>query len=187
MLHLSIPASEIFNNRTETFRTIGGADVDLEYSLFTISRWEAKYHKPYISSAQDMSRIETIGLYKAMCMTDGVGDDVWLGITGKQEKIIFEYMSNPMSATVINKKALENQKKSYSRRGRQVTSELIYVQMASLGIPFTCEHWHFNRLMTLIELAALENAPPKKMSKADAAKAWKEQNAQMRSKTNSRG
>lgn len=187
MLHLSIPATEIFDRRNEVFKTIGGAEVDLEYSLFTISRWEMKYHKPYISTADKLRRDEVLGLYKAMCMTENIGDDVWLGITGKLEKKIFEYMSDPMSATVINKKIVESESHPKSGRRRQITTELIYFQMATLGIPYTCEHWHFNRLMTLIELAALENAPPKKMSKADVAKAWREQNSQMRSKTRSRG
>ena len=33
-------------------------------------------------------------------------------------------------------------------------SELIYWYMSQLGIPFECDKWNLNRLLTLIRLAA---------------------------------
>lgn len=185
MLHLSVPATELINNRTSTFETIGGAELDLEYSLYTISIWESIYKKPYISSAGKLTRVEILGLFKAMCLTPNVDRKVWLGLTGKLEKKIFEYMSDPMSATKINKKAIADPKPG--KRHEPVTTESLYSQMAILGIPFECEHWHLNRLLTLIELTALRNSPPKKMSKTEVARAWREQNTAMRQQTKSRG
>lgn len=183
MLHLTIPAHEIFNSKTEQFKIIGGGEIDLEYSLYTIALWESIFQRPYISK-QEMTRAELVGLYKAMCVTPDISDTVWLGITPAIEKEIADYMTNPMSASKVNRNAIVTKSKN---RHEVITAEVIYFQMATFGIPFECEHWHFNRLMRLIEVCAVKNAPPKKMSKAEAARQWNEQNEAMRKKLNSRG
>ena len=68
-----------------------------------------------------------------------------------------------------------------------ITSELIYYWMTALNIPFECQRWHLNRLMTLIEVAGIKNQPAKKMSKKDIAAQNRSLNAARRAKMNSRG
>ena len=55
------------------------------------------------------------------------------------------------------------------------------------GIPFECEKWHFNRLMTLIKVCDEKNKPKKKMRKGDIARRNRSLNAARRAKMHSRG
>lgn len=182
-LHLILPASEVYDPRKEEFVTLGGIEVDLEYSLYTIALWESKWKKPFIKSLQHLTRKEEIGWYKAMCLTPNVPDDAWLTMTYKIRKDILEYATDPMSATTINHRG----PKTPSSKKTLLTAELVYYYMVTLGIPFECEHWHFNRLMKLIDVCFVKNTPPKKMGKQEAAAMYRELNAQNRAKYNSRG
>ena len=48
-----------------------------------------------------------------------------------------------------------------------ITSELIYYWMISMQIPVEFEHWHLNRLMTLLRVINVKNTPAKKMTNAE--------------------
>ena len=59
--------------------------------------------------------------------------------------------------------------------------------MIVLGIPFECEKWHLNRLMTLIRVVSAKNAPPKKMSKNEILAQQRRLNAERKAKFNTKG
>ena len=54
--------------------------------------------------------------------------------------------------------------------------------MSALQIPFEAERWNFNRLIALIRLASIKNAPEQKETKAEALKRTRETNLAMRAK-----
>ena len=59
--------------------------------------------------------------------------------------------------------------------------------MVALQIPFECEKWHLNRLLTLIEVCNRKNSPDKKMSKKQIADQNRALNALRRKKFGTRG
>lgn len=179
MLRLSLPSLETFNEEKQEFETIGGLTVELEHSLYTVAKWEAKHKTEFVQSKMDFDFI--MSYIKEMCMTEDVPDNAWLCLTKSQINEILEYINDPSTATKFNKQ------NNPSHSSRITTAELIYYWMFSLQIPMECEHWHFNRLMTLIELASKESMPKKKMGKREAMQQQREINAMRRSKYNTKG
>ena len=59
--------------------------------------------------------------------------------------------------------------------------------LISLGIPFECEKWHFNKLMTLIRVCIAENNKGQKMSKKEIAAQNKAINDARRARLGSMG
>ena len=182
MLRLFLRSVETFNEDTQEFETIGGTSVDLEHSLYTVSKWEEIHKEPFGQATVDIRFV--MGYLECMCVTENIPSSYWACLTHQQLNDVMQYIQDPHTAHVFNR-----QQQKPSRR-RTVTAELIYCWMITLNIPIEFEHWHFNRLMTLIEVCTKENAPKKPMTKAEKAAAVKRQrelNAARRAKYNSKG
>lgn len=180
MLQIVVPGVEQYDPVQNLFYTTRDTKLTLEHSLVSISKWESKWKTPFLSLKQYTPE-QFLDYVKCMTITQNVDPYVYSALTKDNRKAIAKYMEDPMTATTVNDKHLKG------GRNRVVTSELIYYWMTALNIPFECQKWHFNRLMTLIRVAALEQQPPKQMSKRDIMSQNKALNAARRAKHHSRG
>jgi len=161
MLKIIIPAVEHYDEVKNIFIKSKEQTLILEHSLVSISKWESKWHKPFLAN-KEKSLEETVEYIK--CMTvNSVEEGFNYGLlTHNNIKEVNAYIANPMTATTFS-----NQKKTLNRE--ITTAEIIYHWMVALNIPFECQKWHLNRLLTLINVCNIKNSPPSKMNKKEAA------------------
>ena len=178
MLYVTVPARELFDEIKQEFITTKEYKLALEHSLVSLSKWEAKYCKPFLSK-EEKTFDESIDYIKCMCMTQNIDDSVFKLLTTDNISEINAYIEAPMTATWY--------KRETTNQWRVVTSELIYYWMIALNIPFECQKWHLNRLLTLINVCNLENQPKKKMSKKEVYSRNAAINAARKAKMNSKG
>lgn len=161
MLVLNIKDTEIFDEKNNEFIYIKAQTLELEHSLISISKWESKWHKSFLNSSKNDEEI--IDYIKCMVVNSKKVDDrIFHFLSKEQIKLINGYIDNPMTATTFN----EQQSNGKPGSKNIVTSELIYYWMTEYGIPFECQKWHINRLLTLIKICSIKNQPQKKMSKS---------------------
>ena len=157
MLQIKIPKTELWDEKNEVFIINNKEQIlTLEHSLLSISKWESKWKKPFLSK-DEKTDAETIDYIRCMTITSNVDSTVYNFIDSKIIEQVNNYIDDPMTATWFNDK-----EKSNSRQ--IITSELIYYWMIALNIPWETQKWHLNRLLTLIKVCNIKNAPPKKMS-----------------------
>jgi hypothetical protein len=161
MLQVTIPSIEVFDETRNEFITIKEQTLQLEHSLVSISKWESKWTKPFLSKNSKTTE-ETIDYVRCMTITQNVNDDIYNYLNPKNIEIINKYIDSDMTATTISK---ENN----TINREIITAEIIYYWMISFTIPFECQKWHLNRLLTLINVCNIKNSPPKKMSRTEQA------------------
>lgn len=182
MLTIKIPETEFYDEVTNRFGIIPAQELRLEHSLLSISKWESKWHKPYLdTTTYEKTNEMNLDYIKCMTITQNVSDMVYSCLTPENINEIAEYISNPMTATWFSDE-------SNSRTSSEVvTSELIYYWMTASGVPFSCEKWHINRLLTLIKICSIKNGKPRKMSQKETAARYKALNTARRAKLGSKG
>lgn len=182
MLDITIPSTEYFDDRNNCFIQTREQKLRLEHSLVSLSKWESKWHKPFLSiNAEKRTWEETVDYVRFMTITQNVDPDIYYALTDDNIKEIEKYISDPMSATWFSNK-------NNARPSRQVvTSEIIYYWMIKQDIPFQCEKWHLNRLMALIRVCNEMDSGGKKMSKKDIYRQNRALNSARKKKYNTRG
>lgn len=181
MLEIKVPISpEGWDDKNECFVEPEVKVLRLEHSLVSLSKWESKWCKPFLSKEEKTDE-ETLDYIKCMTLTQNVDSSVYEHLTRENVEEIRKYIDFPMTATTFNNHA-------QGGRGREtVTSELIYYWMIALNIPFECQKWHLNRLLTLIRVCNVKNTPPKKMSQSEILRQQADLNAQRLKAMNTRG
>lgn len=171
---ITIKGIDFWDEVTEEFISVKTQTITIEHSLVSISKWEQKWHKPYLGS-EVKTRAESIDYVRCMTITQHVDPLLYECITPKQMEEINAYISDPMTATWFDDSV--NKQRSHDI----VTNEVIYGWMSALQIPYDpCQKWHFNRLMTLIRVVNENNQPEKKMSQRDALELQRKLNAKRR-------
>lgn len=156
MLKITIPGLEYYDEIKNEFVYYNEQVLQLEHSLVSISKWESKWCKPFLSG-NDKTTEQIIDYIRCMTITQNVNPDVYNRLTEQNIKAINEYIDHPMTATTF-----------FDEKGGSreiITSEIIYYWMVAFNIPFECQKWHLNRLLTLIKVCNVKNNPPKKMSR----------------------
>ena len=185
MLLIKVPANirEDYDDSTGEFiYTIVEKEqiLALEHSLVALSKWESKWCKSFLSN-KEKSREEITDYVRCMTITQNVNPEVYDRLSKENVEQIRQYIEAPMTATYFS------EDKSSKKNNEVVTSELIYYWMIALNIPFECQKWHINRLLTLIRVCNIKNQPPKKRSRREILSSNAALNAARRKKLNSRG
>lgn len=181
MLTLHIKSSELWDEENSKFVTVKETTIKLEHSLVSISKWESKWNKVFLSK-EPKTYEETIDYIRCMTLTQNVDPIVYQCLTNDDIDLVDAYIDAPMTASTVRDESPEGVK---SRE--QTTSELIYYWMVAYQIPFECQKWHLNRLLMLIRICNVKNAPPKKRSKRDLYKRNAAINAANKKKFNTKG
>ena len=182
MLKIYIPPKEGWDDFKEEFISFDGQTLCLEHSLVSISKWEALWHKPFISK-DEKTRQELISYIKCMTITQNVKDYAYNFLTNENIETINKYLADSHTAAWLSK---DNSPKTNS--SEQITSELVYYWMIANEIPFDpCEKWNFNRLMTLIRICSIKNNPGKKMKPKEVLRNQAMMNKLRRAKLGTKG
>lgn len=186
MLQIVLPEIDGWNESLEEFLTIPEVTLRLEHSLVALSKWESKYCKPFLD---DVDRTSEEMLFYIECMSLDPIDSLTLRrLTHDDQKRINEYITHPHTATTVHSYITPAEKHGGFEF---ITSELIYGWMVQARIPFECERWHLNRLITLIRTVQILNDPkPKKrpmrdvIAERNALNARRRRDAELRRKHN---
>ncbi len=168
MLRIIIKGEELFNETDNTFSSTEDVVFDLEHSLISLSKWESKYEKPFLSSEKKTSE-EILEYIKTMVITPDPDLDVQRYIDSKQSATTFGAMPERRGP------------------GETITSELIYYWIVFFNIPFDCQYWHLNRLFSLIKICNIKSSKPKKLSRNEMAQRNRELNAKWKAELGTRG
>lgn len=180
MLKITIPAVEEWDEARQEFISTKETELCLEHSLVSISKWESKWHKHFIGN-RDLTSEMLIDYIRCMTLTQNVNPEVYYAMNDDVITQIKNYIDDAQTATWF----AESNEKKYSRD--IITSEIIYYWMIALQIPFECQKWHLNRLLTLIRVCNEKNQPEKKMSQAEVMRRNREINEARRRALNTRG
>lgn len=189
MLEITIPGGEYWDEAKEEFFFTKPVTLKLEHSLISISKWEAKWHEPFfekdaVRTGKTTSKSDEQVIDYIRCMTINKVDDpnVYYRLNGENVRKINEYISDPMTASVIN--SMDDKLKKSSEF---VTSELIYYWMIAFNVPVEFEQWHINRLIMLIRICSEKNKPPKKMTPRQIAERNRARNEARKAKLHTKG
>lgn len=181
MLRITIPAGEEqWDEINQMFIYPKEQTLQLEHSLVSLSKWESKWCKPFLTK-QEKTLEETLDYVQCMTLTQNVNPEVYNYLTTSYIDQINRYIDAPMTATHFT------EEKAVKASREQVTAEIIYYWMIALNIPFECQKWHLNRLLTLIKVCNIKNSPPKKRSRREIMKRNAALNAARRKQLNSKG
>ena len=177
MLTITIPAVDKFDEEKNEFIYCESQTVTLEHSLLSISKWEMKWKIPFplIQTTKMQAKItpeQFIDYVRCMTLTQNVKPEVYNNLSRKNVEKIMDYINDPMTATWFSKK-----KQQHHGKHPAITNEVIYYQMNINGISKEFEKWHFNRLMTLINVHNEKASPGKKMSQAELLEHYRSLNA----------
>jgi len=162
---------------------VQGTKLEFEHSLVSLSKWESIHEKPFFSWRKDDTKTqeEMISYFEEMLISPADRTDLVSLLTPQQQVAVVEYINSERTATTVR----EVQQKPGPKEN--VTSELIYYWMISFEIDWEAQHWHLNRLMTLIRICSVKNSKPQKQPASSTAAKYREMNEARKKKLGTSG
>lgn len=179
MLTINVLLSEEFDDDLEKF-VVQAYQLELEHSLASLSKWESKYEKPFLSNEKKAPE-ETLDYVRMMSLDPKVPEEVYQKLSLSNVEEINAYINAGMTATWFRE--LPNQKKSHE----VITAEVMYHWLVALNIDMECQFWHLNRLVTLVRVVNDKNQPKKKMSRNEMLAQRHAENERRKAAAQSRG
>lgn len=180
MLTITVPSSEYWDDNKQEFIEAKGGTLKLEHSLVSIAKWESKWCKSFLNTKEKTDE-ETMDYIRCMTLTQNIDPNIYSQLSLQNVEDIKNYINAPMTATVFADTG------DSSTNREVVTAELIYYWMIAYNIPFECQKWHINRLLTLVRVCGVKNNPPKKMGKGELMRRNAALNAARRRQLNTKG
>lgn len=180
MLTTIIQGDELWDDEAERFRYTDAVVLEFEHSLVSLSKWESKFHKLFLTP-EKKSEEEMFGYVQAMLVTPNVDLDVLNNLTEAQILSIDAYINDPMTGTTLSNMP------QGPKTAERISSELIYFWMSQYQIDKDCEAWHLNRLFTLIKIHHAKTQKPQKMNKQTRIQQMADLNAQRKAKLGTSG
>lgn len=172
---IEIPEMELWDEEKEQIVFIKPQTITIEHSLVSISKWESKWKIPFMGKTPKTTE-QMLDYVRCMTINQNVNPDVYKYLPRSILSEIADYIEDSMTASWFR------DDHNSSGTGEQITSELVYYWMDTLGIPADREKWHFNRLITLIRVHSAKSQKPKKMSAAERAALNKSRRAKLGTK-----
>lgn len=157
MLEIVVATEESWDEERAVFVVTKSFKVTLEHSLVSASKWESLWKEPFLAK-KDKTPQQTLSYVNFMILNDELPPGVFHKLVNDHLETIKDYIADSMTAT----KLYTDPNVPQSRE--TITTELIYYWMISLSIPVEFQHWHLNRLITLIRTVNVKNSPKRKMS-----------------------
>lgn len=153
MLNIDIPKGKEWDDDLQKFVSHDELHLSLEHSLISISRWESKWHKPFLDD-KEKTEEELFDYIRCMCVTQNVTIDKIKELPKEAVAQINQYINDEYTGTHFTD--YRKNQKNRNSRNEIMSSERIYYSMIAYNIPFSCEKWHLSRLMTLIRVCQFE-------------------------------
>jgi len=175
---------ESYDDENEKFVITNAVKLQLEHSLVSVSKWESKFKRAFLSD-QPMTEEEVLYLLTSMCLTPNTPPGIFYKVPESQLELVREYLDDKQTATFFTDRGNAPRPPG---RPQIVTSELIYYWMISYRIPIEAENWNFNRLITLIRIFDEKSqSANRKMTPKEVAAHQRQLNQQRRAASGSKG
>ena len=100
MLELTIPRTDLWDERNQRFIPVKEQKLRLEHSLVSLSKWESKWCKVFLTKEQKTIE-ETIDYIRCMTLTQNVDPLVYQCVTNSHIDAVNAYIEAPMTASTV--------------------------------------------------------------------------------------
>lgn len=180
MLRITIFGDEFFDETAEQFIYPDAVELEFEHSLVSLSKWESKFEKPFLSETSKTAE-EILAYIEAMIITPNCPPGVLGKLSQANLDEIHAYIESKQTGTTFRDTGKDRGK------AEPISAELIYYWMVGFNVPFECQHWHLNRLFSLLRVCSIKQSKPTKMSKSEMAASRRALNQRRLNELNTNG